>query len=127
LLKFKFVDLSIAVDVEAASPGTFSGSFVGIMGFAWPPLSFSKLPTVWEVLADAGKLSEPQFSFFLTRYHSNNSATYLEPGGLITLGGSNKRLYTGKIEFYDLTLESGWILDLKGERSSLKLAGSFAY
>jgi cathepsin D len=86
------------------------------MGLAWPALSYSNFTPFWQVLTKEGKLSKPEFSFFLTRYHYNDSATYLEPGGTFTLGGTDKSLYTGNIEFHPLAAKpSGWILNLTCE------------
>jgi hypothetical protein len=107
-------DLSTG-NAEVVSKGAFYGYFSGAeysVELAWESLSFSKLP-VWQVLTDKqaeGDLSKLEFPFFfLTRYwHSNNLArtTYLEPGGLFTLGGTDKEFVHRRyhIEFYNLAL-----------------------
>jgi cathepsin D len=116
LFKFEFTNSSNTVAVEAATQGAFSGVYSGIMGLAWPALSFSKFTPFWQVLTNEGKLFKPEFSFFVTRYNYNDSATYLEPGGTFTLGGTDESLYTGDIEFHPLGAKpSGWILNLTCE------------
>jgi cathepsin D len=55
-------------------------------------------------------------SFWLTRYLNDGNAQVTEPGGVLTLGGTNTSLYTGDIQFLDMpnsAMPSYWLLSLK--------------
>jgi cathepsin D len=56
----------------------------------------------WQGLLNAGEFSSPEFSFYLTRERNNSFARDVEPGGVLTLGGTNRSLYRGEIEFMDM-------------------------
>ena len=53
-------------------------------------------------------------SFWLTRFINDNNAASEEPGGTLTLGGTNSSLYTGDIEFLSVSgpIPSYWLLEL---------------
>lgn len=53
-------------------------------------------------------------SFWLTRFINDNNAASEEPGGTLTLGGTNGSLYTGDIEFLNVSgpIPSYWLLEL---------------
>ena len=59
-------------------------------------------------------------SFFLTRFLDVQAATNTEPGGILTLGGTNSSLFTGDIEFLNLAGTQSaqdatfWLLELTG-------------
>lgn len=56
-----------------------------------------------------------QFSFALTRYGNSTSASSTtEPGGVLTMGGTNSSLFTGSINYVPLVSQSFWTVQLAG-------------
>ena len=92
------------------------------MGFGFTALLSTVGTPMWEALLNANRFSAPLFSFWITRHGNDSSATDLEPGGVLTLGGTNRSLYTGDIEFIDMPAASRpayWQLTMTGQESSL--------
>ena len=90
------------------------------MGFGFSTIASTRATPMWEALLNDNKFSSPLFSFWVTRFNNVPTATELEPGGLLTLGGTNSSLFTGEIEFVNmpsdippsfwlLTMTSGWL------------------
>lgn len=100
--------------VNTLSSGLLSGSVGGILGLAFQTIAATGAKPFWEAQADAGQLTTPEMSFFLTRFNGNTSATALEPGGTFTLGGTDPTWYTGNIEFLNLNAASFWMLSVAG-------------
>jgi cathepsin D len=82
---------------------TINGSTAGIMGFAWPSIAQSKAQPFWKAVIDSGRASSPEFGLFITRYQDDLSARDEEYGGSLTFGGVNSSLFTGDIEYLNLT------------------------
>ena len=71
---------------------------------------------MWQTLAGNGAFSSPEMAFFLTRFINDNSAQEEEPGGALTLGGTNASLFTGDIDFVNIpsgVTPSFWLLPLE--------------
>ncbi|KAM0755531.1 acid protease [Meredithblackwellia eburnea MCA 4105] len=86
----------------------------GILGLGWQPLATSKATPLVQAIANGGQLPEQSFSFAMTRF-ANISSAYnkAEPGGIMTLGGTNSSLFTGDINFNSLTSSgSFWLIQL---------------
>lgn len=66
-----------------------------------------------------GSLPEDTFSFFFTRARLNGSTEGVfveEPGGELTLGGTNPQLYQGEIDYLPVQGITGfWMLSMDGE------------
>ncbi|KAJ7040974.1 aspartic peptidase domain-containing protein [Mycena alexandri] len=62
-------------------------------------LAVTNAAPFWQALVTKNQLSSPEMAFQLTRSQSTED----EPGGTFTLGGTNSSLFTGDIEFHDLT------------------------
>ncbi|KAH8799214.1 aspartic peptidase domain-containing protein [Flagelloscypha sp. PMI_526] len=81
----------------------------GLLGLAWPSLSeIGKLgEPFWLTLSSHGVFDNKEFGFYLARgtdkefeqLHQNAQWA----GGMLTLGGVNETVYTGDIEFLNLT------------------------
>ncbi|KAJ7267220.1 aspartic peptidase domain-containing protein [Mycena rebaudengoi] len=85
--------------VEEFTDGLISGSISGLIGLAFPALAETNQAPFWQALIEANQLSAPEMAFQLTRSQSISD----QPGGVFTLGGTNSSLFTGDIEFLDLT------------------------
>ena len=94
------------------------GSTAGILGLAWESLAATGATPFWQTLADSGTLAAPEMSFWFTRLISDSRTPGEEFGGTFTLGGRNKTLYTGDVEFLPLITFSGqktwWFLEVTG-------------
>jgi len=69
-------------------------------------------------------------SFWLTRFVNDDEAKSEEPGGVLTLGGTNSSLFTGDIEFLDMpsgVTPSFWLLQMSSitvQGKSVQIASS---
>ena len=79
------------------------GDFSGIMGLAFQGIASSNALPFWQALISNNLLTNPEFSFFVTRFANDPSAQEEEPGGVLTLGGTNTTLYQGEIDFRSFT------------------------
>ena len=100
--------------VEQASKNLLDEETSGIMGLAFQPLASTRAVPFWEALTSANQLNSPEFSFFLTRFISDQNAKDEEPGGVFTLGGTNNTLFTGEYLVLfrrraDGVLEGTWV------------------
>ncbi|KAJ7176805.1 aspartic peptidase A1 [Mycena filopes] len=84
---------------EAISQNLIDGDVSGLIGLAFQGLAETKAPPFWQALITNNQLSAPEMAFQLTRSQSSDD----EPGGTFTLGGTNSSLFTGDIEFHDIT------------------------
>lgn len=85
------------------------------MGLAFQAIASTQATPFWQALVSANQWSSPEMSFWLTRFINDNNAASEEPGGTLTLGGTNSSLYTGDIEFLDFptgVTPSFWLLEL---------------
>jgi hypothetical protein len=116
-------DTWFIVSVEDITDGILGGTAAGIMGLAFQSIASTKALPFWQALVNGGLFTSPQMSFWLTRFLNNGDVQTEEPGGVLTLGGSNTTLYTGDIEFLDMPsgTPSFWLLQMSGACSSLHL------
>jgi cathepsin D len=94
------------------------------MGLGFETIASVQQPPFWQNLFNANQLSEPLFSFWLTRFTNVNNAQDIEPGGILTLGGTNSSLYQGSIEYINMPSDatpSYWLLDLTSLFPSISL------
>ena len=92
--------------------------YSGIFGLAFEIIASTGAVPFWQTLADSGQLTTPEMSFWFTRFVGDQNAQEEEFGGIFTLGGQNKTLYTGDVEFLPLVTIEGrkayWILNVSG-------------
>jgi len=98
--------------------GNLLGSYDGIMGLAFDTISSFGGTPFWQTLAKDNKLATPEMSFWFARHIGDPNAQAAEFGGVFTLGGQNKTLYKGDVEFLPLITNAGrqtyWLLGVSG-------------
>lgn len=136
LFPFSFSTVLIqgnTVSVDQTSQGLLDGSVSGIMGLAFSAIASTKATPWWQSLANNNQFTTPEISFWLTRFLDQKNVQEEEPGGALTLGGTNSTLFTGDIEFLDLKTSAGtqtfWLLDMSGMRipQSQRRAGTYYF
>jgi len=108
--------------VRQTSSDFVGAPFSGLMGLGFQTISTSGSLPLWQGLLNAGQFSSPEFSFYLTRVGNNSLAQEIEPGGVLTLGGTNRSLYTGEIDFVSMPTgytPAFWLLQM----TSLTISG----
>ncbi|KYM99594.1 Lysosomal aspartic protease [Cyphomyrmex costatus] len=76
--------------------------FDGILGMGFSTISFEMSP-VFTNMIKQGLLPRPVFSFYLNRQNSSSKLS-----SELILGGSDKRLYTDKFTYVNVTYEKFW-------------------
>jgi cathepsin D len=94
---------SRSVAVDDISTGLIDGQLAGIMGLAFQGIANTQAVPFWQALINNNQLSNPEFSFFITRFVNDPNAANEEPGGVLTLGGTNSTLFQGNIDFQTFT------------------------
>jgi cathepsin D len=112
------------VTVDTASQGLIDGALAGIMGLAFPGIANTQAPPFWQNVLNQNDLTNPEFSFFITRFINDQNAQDEEFGGVLTLGGTNSTLFQGNIDFQSFSLgDNGggfWLQTVSGaSRTSL--------
>lgn len=111
-------DLAL-VAVNTLSSGLIDGKLSGILGLAFQGIANTRAVPFWQALIANNLLTNPEFSFFITRFINDQSAAQEEPGGVFTLGGTNSTLFQGDIDFRTFTsVGSGgsfWSQTVSGE------------
>ena len=96
--------------------GLVNAPVSGLMGLAFESLASTQATPFWQALTSNNLLSSPEMSFWLARNLNPVSQDSLAPGGVFTLGGTNTSLYSGEIEFLNLTSKpSFWLLSLSSK------------
>jgi len=90
------------------------------MGLAFEGIANTAAPAFWQALLNANELTNPEFSFFITRFVNDPSADgEEEPGGVFTLGGTNSTFFEGDPDFQTFTSSatggSFWLQTISGE------------
>ncbi|KAK7063500.1 aspartic peptidase domain-containing protein [Favolaschia claudopus] len=83
----------------------------GAFGLGFPNASFQNLPSVAQSLLSTNPVDAPEMGIWLSRVHNTSTSKAGTPG-VFTFGGTNSSLYTGDIEFLDLTSTSAWMLNI---------------
>ncbi|KAI0267050.1 aspartic peptidase domain-containing protein [Gloeopeniophorella convolvens] len=106
------------VAVDSISSGLIDGELAGIMGLAFQGIAASGALPFWQALANGNQFTSPEFAFFITRFVNDPSAANEEPGGVLTLGGTNQTLFQGNIDFQTFSPPSGggsfWLQTVTG-------------
>ena len=104
--------------VDQTSASLLDGSNAGIMGLAFDTIANTGSIPFWQTLATSNQLTTPEMSFWFTRLLDVSTAQEEEFGGVFTLGGQNKTLYTGDVDFLPLVTNVGrqtyWLLNVSG-------------
>jgi cathepsin D len=95
------------VAVNTVSQGLIDGQLAGIMGLAFQGIANTQAVPFWQALLNDNSFTNPEFSFFLTRFVNDPNAQTEEPGGVFTLGGTNTTLFQGNIDFQSFTPPTG--------------------
>ena len=107
---------------DQTSANLLDGSDAGIMGLAFETIASTGATPFWQTLAQDNQLATPEMSFRFTRLLHDQNTPFEEFGGIFTLGGQNKTLYAGDIEFLLLVTIAGrptrWLLNMSGMLSS---------
>ena len=117
--RFPFSNANLClVGVDDVSSGLIDGELNGIMGLAFQGIANSQALPFWQALVNNNQLTNPEFSFFLTRFVNNPNAKTEEPGGVLTFGGTNSSRYQGNIDFQPFTLSGNggtfWLQTVSG-------------
>jgi len=92
----------------------------GILGLAYPRISVDHLPPVFELMVKQGLISQPVFSFYLTRDPG-------QEGSMLTLGGYDSKYFDGPIKYYPVTNDTYYIIDLNDFGANNKSMGGKKY
>ena len=100
--------------------GLVTAPVSGLMGLAFESLASTQSTPFWQAVTNNNLLSSPEMSFWLARDLNPVSESSLAPGGAFTFGGTNSTLFSGDIEFLDLTsAPSFWLLSLSSKYYSV--------
>jgi cathepsin D len=106
------------VAVDDVSSGLIDGQLAGIMGLAFQGIANSQALPFWQALVNNNQFTNPEFSFYMTRFVNNTNAKTVEPGGVLTFGGTNSSLFQGNIDFQPFTLTGNggtfWLQTVSG-------------
>ncbi|KAA1131915.1 hypothetical protein PGTUg99_033627 [Puccinia graminis f. sp. tritici] len=90
--------------VNKATSGLLSGDVSGIMGMAFQSLASTTSAPFWQ----SAKIDT--FAFGISRFVNISTATDVEPGGVMTLGGINNTLFQGDVNYISLKSQSYWLI-----------------
>jgi cathepsin D len=87
----------------------------GMIGLAFGGLATAGTP-FWQAIIASDQAASPEMGFWLSRVRGTSNPTRDEPGGVFTFGGVNASLYSGNIEFLNVTgmASTIWSLDVSG-------------
>lgn len=103
------------LNVQQTTNSLLGGSVAGIMGLAFQSLASTKALPFWQALVNNNMWTSPEMSFWLTRFLDDPTVQAEEPGGVLTLGGTNSSLFTGDIQFLNMpsdVTQSFWLLQM---------------
>ncbi|KAJ7853603.1 aspartyl protease [Mycena leptocephala] len=85
----------------------------GMIGLAFGGLATAGTP-FWQAIIASDQAASPEMGFWLSRVRGTSNPTRDEPGGVFTFGGVNASLYSGNIEFLNVTGTAStiWSLDV---------------
>ncbi|KAI0083754.1 aspartic peptidase domain-containing protein [Irpex rosettiformis] len=129
---FEVQDQVFGVVSEVTSK-LLSGQISGVFGLAFQSIATSGAVPFWQSLVDQpGILDEPVMTFHLTRFTNSSHARSVQPGGTFTLGALNHTLFTGDIDYQNVSgTPSYWNLGVasvtvQGSPIDLSLGGTVA-
>lgn len=102
--------------VNRVTANLLDDSISGLLGLGFNTIASSGATPFVQTLFEQGALTQPLFSFFLTRFMDKLSTTDSSDqfGGQFTIGGTNSSLYTGDIEYADIPAGKAgfWTLEM---------------
>ncbi|KAI0743974.1 aspartic peptidase domain-containing protein [Daedaleopsis nitida] len=101
--------------VTQMTDGLLDGDVSGILGLAFSALASTQALPFWQSLVNNNQFNSPDISFFLSRNTDEINPPDEQAGGTMTLGGTNSSLFTGDIEFINLSNADAptfWMLEL---------------
>jgi cathepsin D len=100
----------------------------GLLGLGWQAIATSGAVPLVQGLWNAGALDDPEFGFAFARWNTDPSAvTETKPGGFLTIGGVNTTMFSGQLNYIDVTAETYWLIplqDIQVGGSSLGISAS---
>lgn len=119
-----------AVSARQIPTGLLTVPMSGEMGLGFSAIATATDTPFWHILLENGQIPTYEMAFWLARIpDSKNSQLDGKVGGKLTLGGVDSQLFSGEIEFRNLTSgDSGlppsyWSLQLAGEHICDQLPG----
>ena|ERR1700733_12999099 len=113
--------MNLTVTVSGVSGKSSLGPTSGLMGFGFSSLAVNQNTPFWQALVNnkSSLLQTPEMSFFFTRSKGTSVPPVEQYGGVFTLGGTNSTLFTGNIEFINISSSTSlppgfWPLELTG-------------
>ena len=100
--------------VSEVTTKLLTGQISGVFGLAFRTIATSGAQPFWQSLVDQpGALDEPVMTFHLTRFLNSSHPRKVQPGGSFTIGAINHTLYTGDIDYQNVSgTPSYWSLDV---------------
>ncbi|KAJ7320977.1 aspartic peptidase domain-containing protein [Mycena albidolilacea] len=100
---------------ETIDPALVPTACSGSLGMAFVGVSQTSTDPFFQILLGGEQPTAPEFGLWLTRAPVAQQMTE-SPGGTFTLGGTNSSLYSGQIEFLNLTgaALTYWMLNISG-------------
>ncbi|KAI9573773.1 aspartic peptidase domain-containing protein [Boletus coccyginus] len=89
--------------VDSVSSGLLTAPVSGLLGLGWQGISSSGEMPFWQTLASSGAMDSALFAVQLRRYSNASNPSQLEPGGELTIGYTNSSLFTGSIDYINLS------------------------
>lgn len=86
------------------------GNLSGLMGLGFQNLASTGAVPWWVSASTAW--TNPQMSFYMTRFRDTNNGQQDQPGGQFTMGGTNSSLYSGTINFIPLVRAQYWTIPM---------------
>jgi cathepsin D len=93
------------VNVNRITGNITDSDVSGLMGLAFVGLAETTALPFWQALVQNNQLSSPEMSFYLARSSNPNQVDV--SGGTFTLGGTNPSLFTGDIEYLNVSTSPG--------------------
>lgn len=100
---YSFAEQKFAI-VNNVSAHLLADNISGVMGMGFGTISSMNTLPFWQ------STNISIFSFGITRLCDVRSSPTPKPGGIVTLGGSDPKLYSGEINFNDVIDEGYWMI-----------------
>ena len=111
-------NVSFAEAIEEPGLAFAITKFDGILGLGYPAISVDGSTPVFNALVEGGAVKEPVFAFYLKKSASPTASIAVAPedGGVLMLGGVDRRYYTPPIHYLPVTRKGYWQFDVDAVR-----------
>ncbi|KZS98326.1 acid protease [Sistotremastrum niveocremeum HHB9708] len=109
------ISKQIFATATEVSQGLIEDDITGLLGLAFQTIASTQALPLVQTLAQQNTFTDPIMSFYLTRFLDDPQAQTEEPGGTLTLGGTNSSLMQGNVDFVDIpssVTPSFWLIPL---------------